>query len=452
MIASAESHPVETIVDGPSTELLSPAWPLKISVSLGLTILLGLVAALPALLTGPDRLTLMVLAIPMVAAAPVGRLLFQLLAGSATRTPTTALAAVAAGAVTSGLGFLLATATGVPVAPAAALGAWAVAAALLGLAAAIRRLELRVGASARRLFFIGSDAQYLDLAREVARRGDMRLVGRAGTAERGLVRRILAARSTTVVMSSEATRSEPLVAAAAEVHKLGTRVRPLDEFYERHFGKVAVGELTNAWFLFDVAEIHRPRVYGAAKRLLESSVAAVLLVLLLPLLPFAALAIRRSSPGPIFYRQQRIGLNGRLVTLTKLRTMTVAAPDGPQAWATQDVARITPAGRLLRKFRLDEAPQLWHVLRGDLSLVGPRPEQPRLVESLSSAIKLYPTRHVVRPGLTGWAQVNHGYGGSVDEALEKLQYDLFYIRHQGIRLDLLILMATVRTVLSGGGR
>jgi lipopolysaccharide/colanic/teichoic acid biosynthesis glycosyltransferase len=251
-------------------------------------------------------------------------------------------------------------------------------------------------------------------------------------------------------MSAEAVRRDDLVAVASELHLGGLRVRLLNDFYERQFAKVPVTELSAAWFLFDVADIHQARMYGGVKRLLEAAVALVLMALCLPLLAAAAVAVRLSGPGPVFFRQERVGKDGRRISLTKFRTMTMAAHD--PGWATQHVARITPVGRFLRRHRLDEMPQLWHVVKGDLSLVGPRPEQPELVERLSESIEFYPARHWVRPGLTGWAQVNHGYGGSVAATTEKLQYDFFYIRHQSLRLDLLILAATVRTILAGGGR
>jgi lipopolysaccharide/colanic/teichoic acid biosynthesis glycosyltransferase len=229
------------------------------------------------------------------------------------------------------------------------------------------------------------------------------------------------------------------------------RVRSLHEFYEQEFRKVAASELSPAWFLFDVAAIHDHRFYGRAKRVLETIAASAMLVVTSPLLPLIALVIRLTSPGPIFFRQTRVGLDGELIRLVKFRTMD-AAPDAPVGWATEQALRITPFGRFLRRYRLDELPQLAHVVRGDLALVGPRPEQPVIVERLSAELEFYAARHCVRPGLTGWAQVNHGYGGSVDDVLEKLQYEFFYIKHQSLLLDLRILVATVRTLLAGQGR
>jgi lipopolysaccharide/colanic/teichoic acid biosynthesis glycosyltransferase len=192
-------------------------------------------------------------------------------------------------------------------------------------------------------------------------------------------------------------------------------------------------------------------VYGLLKRAVEGGLAAVLLVLSLPLLPALALCVRASGQGPILHRNVRVGQNGRLIRLTKFRTMTLS-DDTDQLWATDQSSRITPIGRWLRRYRFDEIPQLWHVLRGDISLVGPRPEQPQIVNHLQDRIEFYAARHCVRPGLTGWAQVNHGYAGSVEDTIEKLQYEFFYINRQSLALDLVILLATVRTILSGGGQ
>jgi exopolysaccharide biosynthesis polyprenyl glycosylphosphotransferase len=322
-------------------------------------------------------------------------------------------------------------------------------------AVAVRRIALRVGLLSRRILFVGSEAQGTDLAREVNRRGDLTLVGIETIApprdlERDALRaRILQARPTTLVLSTEAVRHEEVVAIATELHAFGVRVRLLNDFYETQFSKIPVSELSRAWFLFDVAEIHRLHLYGRVKRWFETVVAALLLILALPLMIATAVAVKLSGPGRVFFRQERVGKNGCRVVITKFRTMTTCGDTA--VWATDDVTKITAIGRFLRRYRLDEIPQLWHVIRGDLSLVGPRPEQPSLVDHLAERIEFYGARHCVRPGLTGWAQVNHGYCGSVEATIEKLQYDFFYIRHQSLRFDLLILAATIRTILSGAG-
>ncbi len=446
----------------PSRELMSPAWPLKISVSLGLTFLLIVSTSLPALLGSPREIVVMMMALlPSTALAFALRLVFQ---GTVSREHDGSLRLITivvagllacAGAMLS-LG--LAALVGAPVALAAGGATAGCLFGVMTLAATYRALEVRIGATSRRVYFLGSDAQHLDLKREVRRRGDLRVVGRLGLQEAktlsisSLHAQIQAVRPTTLVMSGEAIRDESLVTVASQLHLLGLRIRTLNDFYEKHFAKVPVSDLSSAWFLFDVAEIHRARVYGVVKRGYEGVVASLLLTLAAPILPVIAAAVRLSSPGPVFFRQERVGKNGRLVRLTKFRTMTGAPAVKSAEWATGELTRITPLGRWLRKYRLDELPQLWHVVRGDLALVGPRPEQPLIVERLRDSIEFYPARHHVRPGLTGWAQVNHGYGGSLEDTLEKLQYEFFYIKHQSLRLDLLIIFATVRTVLLGSGR
>jgi lipopolysaccharide/colanic/teichoic acid biosynthesis glycosyltransferase len=170
------------------------------------------------------------------------------------------------------------------------------------------------------------------------------------------------------------------------------------------------------------------------------------------LLPFIAAAIKLESPGPVFYRQMRAGQGGRPFQLLKFRTMIAGAEaDGQARWARAIDARVTRVGRLLRRTRLDELPQLFNVLRGDMSLIGPRPERPELIAVLEQEIPFYRARLLVKPGLTGWAQVNYGYGRSVEDARVKLEYDLYYIKQQSIWLDLVILFRTVEVVLGMKG-
>jgi exopolysaccharide biosynthesis polyprenyl glycosylphosphotransferase len=189
-----------------------------------------------------------------------------------------------------------------------------------------------------------------------------------------------------------------------------------------------------------------------AKRLLDLAVASFLLACALPLMFMAAALVRLDSPGPALYRQLRVGLNGIPFTLLKLRSMVVDAEgNGPPRWATCRDPRITRVGRIIRRFRIDELPQLINVLRGEMSLVGPRPERPHFVEQLSRVIPFYRDRVRVKPGLTGWAQINLPYGASIEDAREKLAYDLFYLKHQSLRLDLLILLSTVRVILRQEG-
>jgi lipopolysaccharide/colanic/teichoic acid biosynthesis glycosyltransferase len=193
-------------------------------------------------------------------------------------------------------------------------------------------------------------------------------------------------------------------------------------------------------------------LHASVKRFADLSIASLGLVLTVLLLPLVWLAHRIESPGSVFYRQRRVGQGGRLFYLLKFRTMSPdAEPNGPR-WAQVHDDRITRVGRILRRLHLDEAPQALNILRGDLSFMGPRPERPEFVMQLERQIPFYRARHAVRPGVTGWAQVNYDYGASVEDALTKLQYDLYYIKHQSLWLDLLILAKTLGLILTMRGR
>jgi exopolysaccharide biosynthesis polyprenyl glycosylphosphotransferase len=443
--------------EGAHADLVSPGWPRRFWVSSSLSIALAVSLASSLLLNGSEFVAPAIV-VGVCIAALACRLVMEILTPRGSSVFRFGAAAVGAAsfavAVTQALGLALgvhASLNGIAV-------SFGLCVSLLGAAPLLRSLELRLGASTRRVFFLGSQKQRFELAREVNRCGDMRMVGHlsrdaaASLASREkLVRLIEEAGPTTLVMTAEAIRDESLVATARALHLRGLRVRPLNDFYEQEFGKVPLSDLTESWFLFDIAEIHRSRVYGRAKRVVETGVGAVLLLLSAPLFPVISVLVKLSGPGPVFFRQMRIGRDGREFKLTKFRTMSPHVSSASQSWAGDDLARITRAGRIIRRYRLDEIPQLWHVLRGDLSLVGPRPEQPAIVAQLQQSIEFYTARHSVRPGITGWAQINYGYGGSTDGTIEKLQFDFFYIKRQSLRLDLAIIMATARTVLLGRG-
>ena len=190
------------------------------------------------------------------------------------------------------------------------------------------------------------------------------------------------------------------------------------------------------------------KVRTAAHRGLDLACALALLLATLPLLLLVALAIKLDSRGPIFYGQERVGLGGRRFTVLKFRSMRVdAEANGTPQWASKQDPRVTRIGRFLRLTRIDEVPQVFNVLRGDMAMVGPRPERPAFVAQLEQQIPYYKDRACVRPGITGWAQINYPYGASVEDARQKLTYDLYYIQHRGLRLDLRILLTTVRVVL-----
>jgi exopolysaccharide biosynthesis polyprenyl glycosylphosphotransferase len=234
-------------------------------------------------------------------------------------------------------------------------------------------------------------------------------------------------------------------------HEAGASVRSLADLYEELTGRLLLDQLGHTWLMALPMRNETSRLYAAVKRATDVLVASVVLALSLPLLPALAAAIWIDDRGPVFFRQVRVGQYGRPFEIVKLRTMRRdTTADGH--WTNARDPRVTRVGRWLRRLHLDELPQAWSILRGDMSLVGPRPEQPHYVERLRQAIDFYGTRLSVRPGLTGWAQVNYGYGDGIDGARIKLSYDLYYIKRQSVSLDLLILGRTALTVLSLGGR
>jgi sugar transferase (PEP-CTERM system associated) len=221
----------------------------------------------------------------------------------------------------------------------------------------------------------------------------------------------------------------------------------LASVYEEYTGKIAVENLRPSWLIFSEGfKKSRPIEFG--KRALDLVLASVMFVVLLPVMGLVALAVKLSSSGPALYHQKRVGLNGEIFLVHKFRSMrTDAEAKTGAVWAQANDTRVTKVGRFLRRTRLDEIPQLWNVLRGDMSLVGPRPERPEFVAELTEKIPFYGFRHVVRPGLTGWAQVKYTYGASVEDALEKLQYDLFYIKHLAISFDIFVMLSTLKIVV-----
>jgi lipopolysaccharide/colanic/teichoic acid biosynthesis glycosyltransferase len=255
--------------------------------------------------------------------------------------------------------------------------------------------------------------------------------------------------ATVVVLDREAQADESVVAQAALLHEAGARVRTLSLFYEEWLGKLPVSEVERVSMMFDIGEVHRAR-YGRVKRLMDLSFGLVAMVPFALAVPVVALGNLVGNRGPLFFSQPRVGKQGRPFRILKFRTMLPGESTG--SWTTPDDPRITPFGRLLRRSHLDELPQAVNILRGDLAVVGPRPEQPRYVEELVEKLPFYDLRHLVRPGLTGWAQVKYHYASDTDDALEKLQYEFYYLRHQGLGLDLRIVGRTVRTVLGRSGR
>ncbi|MDQ6797289.1 MAG: sugar transferase [Actinomycetota bacterium] len=264
-----------------------------------------------------------------------------------------------------------------------------------------------------------------------------------------LVEAVNAHGATAVVLDRAAQADDSIVAQAAQLHEAGVRVRTLSLFYEQWLGKLPMGELERVSLMFDIGEVHRAR-YMRMKRVLDVVAGGVGFAALIAVTPIVVVGNRVANRGPLFYRQPRVGKNGRVFEILKFRTMR-PGPESTEWTATED-PRITPFGAWLRRTHLDELPQVVNMLRGHLSVVGPRPEQPCYVETLETKLVFYRLRHLVRPGLTGWAQVKYDYGASDGDALEKLQYEFYYLRHQGLALDVRIIVRTIRSVLGRGGR
>lgn len=267
-------------------------------------------------------------------------------------------------------------------------------------------------------------------------------------------------RATLVVLDHEAQVKEAIISQVAQLHESGIRIRTLVDFYEHWLGKLPLDELERASLFFDIGEVHGTR-YGRIKRITDVGFAIFGLIILAIATPFVFIGNLMANRGPLLYRQSRVGKGGESFTILKFRTMVEGSPTHVMQseadttsygeWTSEDDPRITPFGRLLRKSHLDELPQMINILRGDLSIVGPRPEQPHYVAELSEKLAFYNLRHLVQPGLTGWAQVKYGYAGDEADALEKLQYEFFYLQKQNLTFDLRIILRTLRSTIGGQG-
>jgi sugar transferase (PEP-CTERM system associated) len=318
-----------------------------------------------------------------------------------------------------------------------------------------------------RLLLVGTNAGAVDLARELyARRHELgvEIVGfidpdpaRFGApvlnpgvigAVEDIPSIVRARRVDRVVVSLADARGKLPMDKLLELRLDGVNFDHLATLYEEYTGKIAVENLRPSWFIFSQG-FHKTRWSTAAKRMLDLGIGTVGLIVAFPVMALVALAVKLTSPGPVFYHQRRVGLHGRLFTIHKFRSMRHNAEATTGAvWASKKGdSRVTPIGNLLRRTRLDELPQLWNVIKGNMSFVGPRPERPEFVGDLTKQIPFYGQRHIVRPGITGWAQVRYTYGATAEDALQKLQYDLFYIKHLSVGLDLFIILSTIKTVV-----
>jgi sugar transferase (PEP-CTERM system associated) len=254
-----------------------------------------------------------------------------------------------------------------------------------------------------------------------------------------------------IVVSLQDRRGRLPIEQLMQAKLSGVRVEDAAAIYERITGKILVDSLRPSWLIFSDG-FHVSPTTRAAKRLMDLALAGLGTVLAAPVMLGTAAAVWLETGWPVLYRQERVGEGGRPFTLRKFRSMRADAEvAGTPVWARDDDDRVTAVGRVIRKARIDELPQLWNVIRGDMSFVGPRPERPFFVDRLSEQIPLYGQRHAVRPGLTGWAQVKYRYGSSVEDAMEKLRYDLYYIKNLSIGFDLTIMFDTVKVILFGKG-
>jgi sugar transferase (PEP-CTERM system associated) len=253
-----------------------------------------------------------------------------------------------------------------------------------------------------------------------------------------------------IIVAMESKRGELPVQELLTLRFQGITVEEDGTLRERLYGKIQLDGLRPSNFLY--SEGFRIRASQQFTRQVVSIVASACgLLLFLPFFPIVAAAVKLSSKGPLFFRQRRVGMGGRIFDVIKFRTMFTDAEAGGARWATKNDPRVTKVGMLMRKTRIDEIPQLWNVLRGDMGFVGPRPERPEFVNWLSEELPFYYLRTLIRPGLTGWAQVRYGYGATLAETKEKLEYDLYYIKHMSLGLDLLIMFETVKTILRRRG-
>jgi sugar transferase (PEP-CTERM system associated) len=253
-----------------------------------------------------------------------------------------------------------------------------------------------------------------------------------------------------VIVALEDRRGEFPVDGLLKLRFNGVVIEEAGSLLERLTGKLHLDGLHPSSFIYSEGFRVKPS-QQIARRMVSTLTAAIGLLLFLPFFPFVMLMVRLSSPGPIFFKQTRVGLGGRTFNVYKFRTMRTDAEVAGAKWATKNDPRVTSVGGFMRKTRLDEVPQLWNVLRGDMGFVGPRPERPEFVPWLSEQIPYFNLRHMIRPGLTGWAQVRFGYGATLAEAREKLEFDLYYIKHMTLGLDLLIMFETVKTIIRRQG-
>jgi sugar transferase (PEP-CTERM system associated) len=307
---------------------------------------------------------------------------------------------------------------------------------------------------------VGERAQRLVNALRLRSELGVEVAGWSGNVEGELNRESLAAhlmeliherRVHRVIVAMEDRRGNLPVMEILHLRLAGVKIEEATSWLEKISGRIEVDNLYPSWLVFNEG-FRFSASFMLLRRILAVLASAILLLVILPVIPLVILAIKLDSRGPVLYRQRRVGLGGKVFHCFKFRTMRQdAEADTGATWATDDDPRITKVGKFLRASRLDEIPQLWCVLKGDMGFVGPRPERPEFVEWLVKQIPFYTVRSAVRPGITGWAQIRYKYGNTVEDAKEKLQYDLYYIKNMSIGLDMMIMFQTIKIVLLGRG-
>ncbi|HUS10982.1 MAG TPA: TIGR03013 family XrtA/PEP-CTERM system glycosyltransferase, partial [Pyrinomonadaceae bacterium] len=320
-----------------------------------------------------------------------------------------------------------------------------------------------------RILIVGSGDLAVEVAREVLARPDAgyRVVGFVGTDEEQLGKSLINPRVIGMTNElEEIVKREDIDRIVVAMSERRTQL-PTDKllklslsgdvsieegatFYERFTGRVSLDMIRPSWLIF-TGRGRQVRLAAISRSAVHRLVALIGMFLSLPIAALTAILIKIDSPGPVFYKQERVGKNGRPFVLTKFRSMRVDAEKAGPLWANKADDRTTRVGRIIRKIRVDEIPQFWNILRGEMSFVGPRPERPHFVRQLAQEIPYYEQRHLIAPGLTGWAQIKYPYGASIEDARQKLQYDLFYIKNYSLLLDGVILFETIKIILFGRG-
>jgi sugar transferase (PEP-CTERM system associated) len=320
-----------------------------------------------------------------------------------------------------------------------------------------------------RILIVGSGNLAVEVAREVLNRPDAgyRIVGFVGNNAELLGKSLINPKVIAVTSELEDVvkreNIERIVIAMGErrgslptqelLHLSLTGAVSIEEgasFYERVTGRVSLNMMRPSWLIFS-GRGRQARISGITRNVVHRLVALIGAILSLPIVLVTAILIKLDSKGPVFYRQERVGKNSRPFTLLKFRSMRVDAEKAGPVWASKDDDRVTRLGRIIRKMRVDEIPQFWNILRGEMNFVGPRPERPHFVAQLADEIPYYEQRHLIPPGLTGWAQIKYPYGASIEDARQKLQYDLYYVKNQNLILDAIVLFETIKIILFGRG-